>query len=100
MNTNLNLVKAWNTLWSQLTSWAPGLGVILAVIGIAVVAVALSVWLYQKRKGGGKPFPIAAIVVGLVLAGPSVVIPIFLSIIQVLFVVLANAIGWFVNTIA
>lgn len=102
MNTNLNLVNAWNTLWGQLTSWAPGIGTFLGVIGLGIIAWFIGKWAWSKRRGGGGGaggFPVAALVFGLLLAGPTIVIPIILSILQVLFVVVASAISWVVATL-
>lgn len=103
MNTNLNLVTAWNTLWKQLTSWAPGLGTVLAVLGLGIIAWFVVKWLWDKRRGGqggGGGFPTMALILGLVLAGPTVTLPIVLSIAQVIFVIFANLINWFTQTIA
>lgn len=100
MNSTLNLVTAWNTLWKQLTAWAPGLGTILAVVGILVIAIFLGKWAWDKRRGnGGGGFPTMAVVFGLILAGPTIVIPAVLSIIQVLVAIVISMIGWFTTTI-
>lgn len=98
MNSNLNLVAAWNTLWAQLTSWAPGLGTFLAVVGLLVLLLAVGKWVWAKRRGnGGGSFPTMAIVFGLLLCGPTIVVPIVLSILQMLFAIVASAIAWIVT---
>lgn len=102
MKSNLNLVTAWNTLWAQLTSWAPGLGTFLAVVGMLVIAIFVGKWAWDKRRGGAGGaggFPVMAVIFGLLLAGPTVVIPVILSIVQVLFAIVVSAIGWFTSTI-
>ena len=100
MNSTLNLVTAWNTLWAQLTSWAPGLGTILAVVGMIIIAVSVGKWFWDKRRGsGGGGFPTMAVILGLLLAGPTVVIPVVLAIVQVLFSVVVSMIAWFTSTI-
>ena len=100
MNSNLNLVNAWNTLWSQLTSWAPGLGTFLAVIGLLVVVAAVGKWLWDKRRGNGSGgFPTMALIFGLLLAGPTIVVPVVLSILQVLFAIVVSMIVCFTATI-
>lgn len=99
MGNNLNLVTSWNTLWAQLTQWAPGLGTFLSVVGLAIVLISIGKWLWDKRRGGGGTFPTMAVVLGLVLAGPTVVIPVLLSIVQVLFGVVVNIINWVTTTI-
>jgi hypothetical protein len=100
MNTDLNLVTAWNTLWQQLTSWAPGLGSFLAVVGLGIVVVFLFKWAWSKRRGGGAGgFPWMAVIIGLVLAGPTVVVPLVLAVIQVIFAIAVNIIKWATNTL-
>lgn len=100
MNSNLNLVTAWNTLWTQLTSWAPGLGTFLAVAGLLVIVITVGKWLWDKRRGGGAGgFPTMALIFGLLLAGPTIVVPVVLSIFQVLFAIVVSIIGWFTSTI-
>lgn len=97
---DLNLVQAWNTLWNQVTAWAPGLGTFLAVLGLGIVVWFLAKWVWDKRRGGGiAGFPIMTTIIGLILAGPAVVIPVILSIIQVLFTITVNLINWFTQTI-
>jgi len=101
MNSNLNLLNAWNTLWAQITSWAPGLGLILAVVGLLIIVFFVGKWGWDKRRGnGGGGFPTMALVFGLLLAGPTVVVPVILSILQVLFVVIVSGIGFFTQTLA
>lgn len=98
MNSNLNLVTAWNTLWTQLTSWAPGLGTFLAVVGLLVIVLAVGKWAWDKRRGnGGGSFPTMALIFGLLLAGPTIVVPVVLSILQLLFAIIVSAIAWVVN---
>ncbi|MBN9214135.1 MAG: hypothetical protein J0J04_04840 [Microbacterium sp.] len=101
MNSNLNLVTAWNTLWTQLTAWAPGLGTFLAVVGMLVIVIFVGKWGWDKRRnsGGAGGFPVMAVIFGLLLAGPTIVIPVVLSILQVLFAIVVSAIGWFTSTI-
>lgn len=100
MNSNLNLVTAWNTLWTQLTSWAPGIGTFLAVLGILIVVAFLIKWGWSKRRGGGAGgFPTMAVVIGLILAGPTIVVPVVLSIVQVLFAIAVSMLGWITTTL-
>ena len=103
MNSDLNLQGAWSNLWGQITSWAPGLGTVLAVLGVLVITVSVIMWAWKKRRGGGggaSGFPVMAVIVGLVLTGPSVLIPIILTILQVLIAIVVNGVDWLVGIIA
>jgi len=100
MKSSLNLVAAWNSLWARLTAWAPGLGTVLAVIGMAIIAFAVAKYFWDKRRGGGAGgFPWMLTLFGMLLAGPTIIIPVVLSIVQALFVVVVNMVSWITGAI-
>lgn len=93
MNQGMNLVGAWNTLWSQLTS-GNGIGNLLAVIGVAIIVFFVAKWLWDRRRGGGGGFPVMPTVLGLVLAGPSFMFPVILTLLDALLNFFIGLIGW------
>lgn len=76
------LVSGWNDLMDLLGNGGQAIFTIAAVIGVVVLLASVLGWLWQRRKGsvsvGG--FPWMAVIVGAVLAGPKVVIPVLLGI--------------------
>lgn len=99
-STGLGLSAAWTNLWGRLTAWAPGLGTVMAVIGMAIIAFAVGKYFWDKRRGqGGQGFPWMLTILGLLLCGPTIVIPVVLTIVQTLFTIIVNAINWFMGAI-
>lgn len=90
----MNLVSSWTTLWARLTAWAPNLGTILAIIGMIIIIVALIAWGWQKRRGQGRGFPWWATAVGLILAGPTLVLPAILGVLQAFVAIAIDIFKW------
>lgn len=91
------LVEGWNKLWSLLGPHSGAIGTVLAVIGVAVLVFSIIGWVWQRRKGsvsvGG--FPWMAVIVGAILAGPTVTLPILLGIGDILINLVSSIINWF-----
>lgn len=90
----MNLVTGWNTLWSSFTA-GTGIGTVLAVAGALIIFIFVVKWLWDKRRGqGGAPFPTMAVILGLILAGPTVTIPAILTLFQAVMDIVINIIKW------
>lgn len=83
----------WNEFWDSLTKGVGADSIInlMSVIGVAFVVVALIAWAVKKATGknvpGGQGGIGGALILGAVLCAPSVVIPMILT----LFDLVANA---------
>lgn len=92
----MDLVAGWNNLWGAVSGGGK-LGVILAAVGVAIIVFAVLSWLWKKRNGGGggmSGFPWMMILLGAILAGPSVVIPLILMIAQVIINIVIGLMTW------
>lgn len=77
-----NLSGGWNTVWSSLTGGWPGLVTAMTVIGVILVLAAVISWLWSKKRGGSGNASQAVIwmlVIGGLLAAPTVLIPLILK---------------------
>ncbi|MEK6310564.1 MAG: hypothetical protein V4737_14710 [Curtobacterium sp.] len=78
------------TAWDNFTSLLPNNFLIgLAVVGIAIVVFSVFAWFWANRRGGKlqwRTLPWLAIIVGLAFAAPKTVIPLVLSLIDILWV--------------
>ncbi|MGO1851810.1 MAG: hypothetical protein ACTH0V_00190 [Microbacteriaceae bacterium] len=84
-----------NSGWSNFLSVVDPSGGIRTVLGIAGVAIAvffLIKWIWEKRTGrsGGGGFPIWMMIFAAILAAPSVLIPILLTIVGWIIGIIAN----------
>lgn len=85
-----NLKDGWDAVWSAVKTGAPGLSELLLSVGVVLMVFALGKWLWDKRKGGGgnSSALLWTAVVGAALAGPEVIFPIMLGIVD-----------WLINTV-
>ena len=78
-----DFTTGWNTLWGAVESAVPNLGTIMAVIGVAIIVLAIISYSWQKRRGGNFGQNTGAlwgaIIFGVVMCAPSVVIPLLLT---------------------
>lgn len=84
---DVNLTESWGTLWSAITAGiGPGLPRLMAIIGVALVAFAIVKWAWDRRRGGGMGKGgggiMGALLIGAILSSPSVLLPIFLTIVD------------------
>ena len=87
MNGQVNLAAGWNTLWGAISSVIGGqITLILTIIGVVMVIAAVGTWIFQRRRGGGVTQGLGAIlwtlIAGALLAAPQVVIPLILTILD------------------
>lgn len=79
------LKDGWKAVWSAVTAGTGnGLGTLLLSVGVILMVLALGKWLWDKRKGGGgnSSALLWTAVVGAALAGPEVIFPIMLGIVD------------------
>lgn len=96
----IDLAGGWDRLW---TSISGGEGIaqianLATVVGVIIVVAAIVKWAWEKRRsggggggggGGGRPDGILwALLVGAILAGPNLILPMFLTVLDTL----ANAV--------
>lgn len=82
MNNNLNWVAGWNKLVAVIPA---NVLTFLTVLGVIILVLSVVIWLWQRRKGGGagmQGFPWIAVVLAAALAGPQVVIPALIGVLQ------------------
>lgn len=90
---DVNLRKSWSTFWKAVQGQAGPILNLLAVIGVLIVVGAIIKWAWDRRRGGGfggggnSGAIWGALLVGCLLSAPSILIPMFL----LLFDVVANA---------
>lgn len=95
------IVNAWNNLFSTINSVAPGLLVILTIVGAAIIVWAVASYLYKKRRGGGAGgFPIALTVLGALLLGPQVVGPAVCAVLDAFLVLAVRVFEWVASSIS
>jgi len=92
---SLDLAGNWNTLWTSLTA-ATGFShvqTLLAIIGLIVIVIAIGVYLFERRRGGGAKHinVLWAALAGALLSGPNVILPAILGLLD--FVVNSIASG-------
>lgn len=87
MSGSINLAGAWDSFWKSI-SGALGTQVtgLMTIIGVLLVVFAIGKWIFDKRRGGGATNGLGpllwALIAGALLAGPGVVIPAFLGILD------------------
>lgn len=82
MGSGLNWVDGWNRLISVVPS---NVLTFMTVLGVLILVLAVVIWLWQRRKGGGggmQGFPWIAVVLAGALAGPQLVIPAIIGVLQ------------------
>lgn len=87
------LASDWNSFWSTISS-ATGMGPVislLSIIGVLLAVASLLGWLWEVRKSGGFKGEtirkshhklIFGFILGMALASPTIVIPVFLTLIS------------------
>ena len=83
----MDLVGPWNRLVGIMP---PTLLNILAVVGILLIVIGLGKWFWDRRRGGGaQGFPWMMLILGGVLAGPRVFVPVILMLVQAIINVIS-----------
>jgi len=89
------LASDWISFWSTVSS-ASGMGGViqlLAIVGVVIAVFSLVMWLWEIRKAGGFGGSrsekshhklVFGFILGMVLASPTIVIPVFLGFISTL----------------
>lgn len=80
----INLESGWKNVWGIVKSAAPGLSELLLAIGVILVVFALGKWLWDKRKSGGGDSSALmwTAIVGAALAGPEILFPLLLKLVD------------------
>ena len=89
----MNLLSGWATLWGQVPA---GWRILLAAGGVLIIIVSIAIWLYKKRKGNGAPggFPTFVVVLGGLMAGPELLVPVLLLVATAVLTVGAAIVTW------
>ena len=83
-----SLATDWSSFWSTVSAASGMTGVIslLSIVGVVIAVVSLLMWLWEIRKQGGFGGAskshhklVFGFIFGMVLAGPNIVIPVFLT---------------------
>lgn len=90
--TDVDLSGSWSAFWRALPGGVSNLLNLLAIVGVALVAIAFIKWAWDRRRGmgggfgggGGSQGIVGAVIVGIVLAAPNLVIPAVLSVLDLL----------------
>jgi len=79
--TTINLVNGWNTVWTAVSSALGPLSTLLTAIGAILMVGSILGYLWERRKGGKDHSKLMwTLLIGAVLAGPTLLIPMFLHI--------------------
>lgn len=93
----VDFVSAWSNLWAPIRSAAGGQFItILAMVGVALIVFSILGYFWQRRRGGGMSGMgnlLMPLILGAILAGPDVVIPILLWCAQTVVNVLVGVAG-------
>ncbi|GAB3176137.1 hypothetical protein GCM10027059_50530 [Myceligenerans halotolerans] len=85
----IDLDGSWSVLWGSIIS-ASGMGRVadlVSVLGVALVVVSVIGWIWQRRRrgGGGRNAGlVVALIIGAIMAGPNVLLPRLLWIVDAL----------------
>lgn len=93
MNNSVDFTAAWTTFWGAINRGEfSKLMTIITVIGVLVFLAALAGFAWRKRKGGGGDTKGLwwALVIGAVASAPNVLIPIALTIVDLVVNILAG----------
>jgi len=84
--TTIDLASSWSSLWGKISGPLGPFLSLFALVGAAMVVFGIVKWVLDMRKGGGGIAShkklIFTILVGAILAGPDIVMPIFLTIVD------------------
>ncbi|GAB2733291.1 hypothetical protein [Nocardioides pakistanensis] len=91
-STDIDLSGAWDKFWGAITaaSGADQIINLLGIIGVALVAMALIKWAWDRRRGGGggmgqqSSAVWGALLIGAILSAPGVILPILLTFMDVI----------------
>jgi len=88
---SVDLTTGWNKLWSAISSAAPTFFNTLAVIGVALIVFAVLGWIWRKWRGGANSKNLMwGLAIGAVLAGPQLIIPAVLKIIEIVITIIVG----------
>jgi len=95
---NINFAGSWSTFYHAISGSLGKLTTILGIIGMLLVVAAILTYLWERRRGGGDGKGdhtkiLWAIIVGAILAAPSVVIPAILTIVDFVANVIASGLN-------
>jgi hypothetical protein len=93
VNNSVALTAAWNTFWGAINRGEfSKLMTIITVIGVLAFLFALVGFAWQKRKGGGGNTKGLwwALIIGALASAPNVLIPILLTIVDLIVNILAG----------
>lgn len=80
---DVNLKGSWSTFWTAISSGFSGLNTMLSIVGVALVAIAIFKWVWDRRRqgGAGNHQPLwGALLVGALLCAPTVLMPLLLTV--------------------
>jgi len=84
--TVINLAANWSSFWGKISGPLGPFLNLFALVGAILIAFGIVKWILDMRKGGGGMAShkklIFTILIGAILAGPDIVIPVFLTIID------------------
>ncbi len=92
--TSTDFAGSWAVFWGAVSGSMGNLPVLLGVIGMLMVVGAIFGWIFQRRKGGGGTGKfILTLVIGAIIAGPQVIIPAILKVIDLASAALVSLIN-------
>lgn len=94
--SSINFASSWTTFWSSISGSLGKLPTLLGIIGMLLVVAAILTYLWERRRGGGgggHQKILWTILVGAILAAPSVVIPAILTIVDFIANVIASGLN-------
>jgi len=96
---SINFASSWTTFWSSISGSLGKLPTLLGIIGMLLVVSAILTYLWERRRNGGGGQTkdhskiLWAIIIGAILAAPSVVIPAILTIVDFVANVIASGLN-------
>lgn len=92
----ISIADKWDDLWGTVEAAAPNLTNVLSFVGIALAVWAVVKWIMDSRNGGAgrasKPMT-GMLVFALLLTAPGIVVPIALSIIDIIINLVLGLVG-------
>ena len=92
--TAIDLAGSWTTFWNSVSGSLGSFSSFMAIIGMLIVIGAIFMHLWERKRSGQSPGyhkMIIALVIGGILAGPNIFIPVILTLADFIISAIAAA---------
>ncbi len=95
LESKMNLAGSWIKLWNPINSAAPKVLSLVAAIGVGIIVISVCKFFWDKRRGGGGNTQglLFAVLIGAVLSGPNIILPLLLKLADAIVNVIMKFLG-------